>query len=245
MKTNQLFLPAAMAFMLFFGTSCFLDLNVISGKGSIVTETRNATNFTSIELQTAADVEIVKGNSFDISVSDYENIVGYLKTEVADNRLIIKKEPFSVNVWNSKAKVIVTMPDPLYSLTLAGSGNMKVRSTFNDLQFMLLSGSGNVELGCYCQLNKLEAQLVGSGNINATATGTVQSLYTKISGSGNIEFSQLKAKTGNCTISGSGNMYVYIEDKLEAFLSGSGDIVYSGNPTINSNLSGSGRVYKK
>ncbi|MDD4971209.1 MAG: DUF2807 domain-containing protein [Paludibacter sp.] len=242
MKTTKLFLPVIMAFMLFFSTSCFLDLNAISGSGSIVTENRTATDFTSIELQTAADVEIVKGNTYKVSVSDYENIIQYLNVEVVNNRLIIKKNPLTVNLWNSKAKVVVTMPDPLYSLKLAGSGTLKVNSAFNDLEFLLLTGSGNVDLKCNCQLDKLEATISGSGNMNAT--GTVQDLYTKISGSGNIRFSNMKATNATCTLSGSGNMYVYIEDKLEAFLSGSGDIVYSGSPSVNSNLSGSGHIYK-
>jgi len=241
MKKTNLFLPV-MVFVSLLSTSCILDLNAITGKGSIVTEKRNATNFTSVELQTAADVEIVKGNSFSVSVSDYENLIQYLVVEVVDNRLIIKKKPFTANLWNSKAKVMVTLPDPLYSMKLTGSGNMRVRSAFNDLGVMSLSGSGNIELKNDCQLKKLEVQISGSGNMNAT--GTVEDLYTKISGSGNISFTKLKAKTGNCTISGSGNTYVFIENKLDAYLSGSGDIVYSGTPSVNSHLSGSGHIYK-
>lgn len=244
MKAKDLFLPSVMVFMLFLGTSCFSNWNVISGSGSIVTEPRSAKNFTSIELQTAADVEIVKGDTFSVSVSDYENIIRYLTVEVVDNRLIIAKEDYTINLWNSRAKVIVTLPDPLYSLKLSGSGNMKVRSAFNDLQFLILSGSGNIELDCNCQLNKLEAQVSGSGNLNATGAATVQDLYTKVSGSGNIRLGQMKAKNANCTVSGSGNMYVLVGDKLDAFVSGSGDIVYSGNPVVNSHLSGSGHIHQ-
>jgi len=119
---------------------------------------------------------------------------------------------------------------------------MRVGSAFNDLELLTLSGKGNIELKNDCQLKKLEAQISGSGNMNAT--GTVEDLYTKISGSGNINFAKLKAKTGNCTISGSVNMYVFIENKLDVYLSGSGDIVYSGTPSVNSHLSGSGLIYK-
>ena len=242
MKRTNLFL-SILVLVLFISTSCIFDLNVISGKGNIVSEKRVASDFTSIELQSSADVEIVKGTSFNVSVSDYENILQYLTVEVVDNRLIIKKKPFTVNLWNSKAKVVVTMPDPLYSVKLSGSGNMKVNSTFNDLESLLLSGSGNIEVNSDCHLNKLNAQISGSGNINAI--GSVQELNTKISGSGNIRFSQMKAKTANCTISGSGNIYVFIEERLEAYLSGSGDIVYTGTPEVNSHLSGSGHVYKR
>lgn len=241
MKTMKLLLPI-LVIVLFISTSCIFDLNAISGKGNIVTENRQASNFTSIELQSSANVEIVKGTSFKVSVSDYENIIQYLSIEVVDSRLIIKKKPFTVNLWNSKAKVVVTLPDPLYSVKLSGSGNMKVNSTFNDLGFLILSGSGNIEVNNDCRLNKLEAQISGSGNINAI--GSVQELNSQISGSGNIRFSQLKAKTATCTISGSGNMYVFIEERLEAYLSGSGDIVYSGTPQVNTHKSGSGRVYK-
>jgi hypothetical protein len=242
MKTTKLLLPGILVFLLFVNTSCFLDLNAISGTGSIVTEKRNATDFTSIEMNTAADMEIVKGNSFSVTVSDYENIIRYLTVEVVNHRLIIKKNPLTVNLRNSKAKVVVTMPDPLYSLKMAGSGTMKVNSAFNDLKFMSLSGSGNVELKSSCRLAKLEATISGSGSMYAT--GTVQDLHTKITGSGNILFSTMKATNATCTLTGSGNMYVYIEKKLEAFLTGSGNIVYSGSPGVNSHLSGSGHISK-
>jgi hypothetical protein len=241
MKKTNLFLPV-MVFVLMLSTSCIFDLSAITGKGKIVTENRNAKDFTSVELQTAANVEIVKGNSFVVSATDYENLIQYLVVEVIDNRLIIKKKPNSPNLWNSKAKVMVTLPDPLYSMKLTGSGNIRVVSAFNDLGVLSLSGSGNIELKNDCRLKKLEAQISGSGNINAT--GTVEDLYAKISGSGNISFAKLIAKTGNCTISGSGNVYVFIENKLDAYLSGSGDIVYSGTPSVNSHLSGSGHIYK-
>ena len=241
MKKTNLFLPIMVSILLL-STSCILDLNAITGKGKIVTENRNAKDFTSVELQTAANVEIVKGNSFVVSATDYENLIQYLVVEVIDNRLIIKKKPNSPNLWNSKAKVMVTLPDPLYSMKLTGSGNIRVVSAFNDLGVLSLSGSGNIELKNDCRLKKLEAQISGSGNMNAT--GTVEDLYTKISGSGNISFAKLIAKTGNCTISGSGNVYVFIENKLDAYLSGSGDIVYSGTPSVNSHLSGSGHIYK-
>jgi len=243
MKTKNLFLSCFMICILFMSSSCIFDLKTITGKGSIVTESRNAKDFTSIELQTSADVEIIKGNTFNVKVSDYENLVQYMHVEVIDNRLIINKNPVSLNFRNSKAKVIVTLPDPLYSVKLAGSGNMKVLSAFNDLQHLFLSGSGNIELGCDCQLNKLDVLISGSGNINAI--GSVKDLYTKISGSGDIQFLQFKAKSANCTLSGSGNMVVNIEDKLEAYLSGSGDIAYLGAPIVNSHVSGSGRVFKK
>lgn len=242
MKTKDLLIPTIMVFVALFNASCFSEWNAVSGKGNIISESRSATDFNSIELQTAADVEVVKGDSFQVNVSDYENLIQYLTVEVTGNRLIIKKEPGSVNLWNSKAKVTVTLP-ALYSLKLSGSGNMNVRSPFNNLQSLTVLGSGNIGIASNCQLSQLEAQVTGSGNIDAV--GTVNELTTKISGSGNIHFAGLKAKNATCTVSGSGNMYVFIENQLDVYLSGSGDIVYYGTPVVNSYVSGSGRVYHK
>jgi hypothetical protein len=244
MKTKNIFLSATILFMTFLCSSCIFDFNVITGKGNVVTETRSAKDFTAIELKTGANMEIVKGNIFNVSVTDYENLVKYLSVEVVDCHLIIKKDPKSVHIWNSKAKVVVTMPDPLYSLQLSGSGNLNVLSAFHDLQLLLLSGSGNIGLRSDCQLNKLEANISGSGNINATGNLTVQNLSTRISGSGNIHLSQMKAKDADCSISGSGKMYLFIVDNLDAHISGSGNIIYSGTPKVNSHISGSGNVYK-
>jgi len=243
MNTKKIAFPVILSFLLFLNTSCFLDLNAISGSGSLVTQDRQATNFTSIELQTASDVEIVKGNTFHVSVSDYENLIQYLTVEVVDNRLIIKKKPTNISLVNSKAKVVVTLPDPLYSLKLTGSGTMQVNSAFNNLKYLLLTGSGKIDLKTSCRLDRLEATISGSGNIQGI--GSIQDLHTKISGSGNIVFSDMKAKTASCTLTGSGSMYVYVEDNLEAFLSGSGNIIYSGSPVVHSNRSGSGHISKK
>jgi len=40
-------------------------------------------------------------------------------------------------------------------------------------------------------------------------------------------------------------MDLAVEDKLDASLSGSGEIAYSGNAVVHSHVSGSGRIYKK
>ena len=52
-------------------SSCIAELFGVSGKGAIITENRTATNFHSIELLTSADVEVIKGDTFLVQVSDY------------------------------------------------------------------------------------------------------------------------------------------------------------------------------
>jgi hypothetical protein len=242
MKTKKMLLATFVVSLLVVNTSCLSDLNAISGKGNIVSETRYVSNFTSVELLTSANVEIVKGDTFDVQVSDYENIIEYIDLKMVGDKLIICTEPESANVWNSEAKIRITMPDILYSVKLGGSGTIKVGSAFNKLQYLSISGSGDINVAESCSLRRLETQITGSGNMKAF--GNVEVLKAKISGSGSMYLSNLKAKSATCTLTGSGKMFVNIENTLDAYLSGSGDIIYSGNPVVNSYLSGSGRVYK-
>lgn len=242
MKTTKILLSSLFGSLLLLNTSCLTDFNGISGRGIIVSEIRNVNEFTTVELHSSANVEILRGDVFEVEVSDYENIMDCMETKVVGTKLIIRKSPGSLNVWNSKAYIRITMPDTLFSVKLAGSGNMMVGPSFNVLQYATLSGSGNLKVTEMVSTKRLETQITGSGDLEVT--GQVQYLVARNSGSGNMKLSSLRAERASCTLEGSGNMFVTIEHTLEAFLSGSGDIIYSGNPIVNSYMSGSGRLYQ-
>lgn len=241
MKTKSL-LTSLFGSLLLLNTSCLSEFNGFSGRGNIVSEIRNVNQFTSVELHSSANVEIVLGDGFEVRVSEYENIMDCIETKVVGSKLIIRKSPGSVNVWNSKANIRITMPDTLFSVKLAGSGNISVGPLFNELQYVTLSGSGNILVSEIVHSISLEAQITGSGDLKVS--GNVQYLVARNSGSGNLKLSGLRALRALCTLEGSGNMFVTIEHSLEAYLSGSGDIIYSGNPVVNSYMSGSGRLYQ-
>ena len=241
MKTTKLCMT--LAILPLFLTSCISDWNVIAGKGNIITESRSATNFTTVELQSAANVEIVKGNDFSVNVSDYDSLVQYTVVKVDGNRLIIKKEPEDVNIFSLSTKVTITMPDSLYSTALAGSGKINIDPSFTKLNSVTLLGSGLITIRQNCQLEKLNAQIMGSGVISAK--GTVNDLTCTIGGSGSVQFVNLVATKAKCTITGSGSMFVSVVDKLDILLTGSGSVFYSGNPTVSSSELGSGKVYKR
>ena len=102
-------------------SSCVSNWFGVTGKGSIVTENRQVSSFNNVDLTGAADVEITKGDSLVVKVSNYENIIQYLYLEVEDNTLIIRNEPETTILFNSKAKVQITMPFiPIISLPWPG-----------------------------------------------------------------------------------------------------------------------------
>jgi hypothetical protein len=232
----QIFVIALLSFLF---TSC-TDWFGISGSGEIVTETRKVSDFKSIDLLTSADVEIVKGDSFKVEVSDYENIVQHLSLKVVAHNLVVSVSPITTVLVNSKAKVMITMPDSLSSISITGSGDVTLNSAFKDLDLFIITGSGNINATKNLSIKKMTASILGSGNI--TAKGNVETLTTLISGSGDIDFSNLTSKTADCSTTGSGNTYVNVTNTLKVNITGSGNIEYTGSPDISSNISGSGVV---
>jgi hypothetical protein len=53
----------------------------------------------------------------------------------------------------------------------------------------------------------------------------------------------MKAQKARCRVSGSGNIALNVSKELDASISGSGDIRYSGNPpSVRTKVSGSGDI---
>jgi hypothetical protein len=231
----------------FLFTSCVSEWFGISGKGKIATESRAAKDFQSVQLLTSADVTIEKDTLFYVSVEDYDNIVKYISAKVVNGTLIITTYPSSTILTNSKAKVHITMPDSLLNLTIAGSGNIDVYSSFKTIkdkqQTFQTNGGGSITLHEPISLNGVIATIMGSGNI--TATGSAKILTTSTSGSGNMYFSNMAIEDVKSVITGSGSVYVNATKTLNGKISGSGNIEYTGSPSITSTITGSGNIFNK
>ena len=67
-----------------------------------------------------------------------------------------------------------------------------------------------------------------------------------ISGSGDFSGFDLNADNTEVSISGSGNVEVVSNSSIKAYVSGSGDVDYKGNPDKeDTKVSGSGRISSK
>ena len=234
-------IQSAVLFVIAFAfSSCFGDLLGISGTGNIVKQTISLKDFQSVSLNNSATVDIVKGDSFKVEISDYENLVKYLSVKVTDHVLMISTDPIYTLLTNSQAKVTITMPDSLTAVTLSGSGDINLNSAFKDFKSAIILGSGNIRANQNLNIAVLNASILGSGNISAK--GNVNALTALISGSGNLLLSGLNAVTANCSITGSGNINVAVSNSLKATISGSGSVTYSGTATVDASITGSGKV---
>jgi cytoskeletal protein CcmA (bactofilin family) len=132
------------------------------------------------------------------------------------------------------------------------SGNIECESFFADISgsvrtnVMVNSKETNIEISGSGRFNgniecdNFFAHISGSANINIT--GNTEKADIRISSSGKFNGAEFRITNCSANISGSGEINIFVEDSLDGKVSGSGNIKYRGNPRLNLEKTGSGRI---
>jgi len=127
-------------------------------------------------------------------------------------------------------------------IKVSGSGDVDVSGIRGNLGIEV-NGSGDVT-ATGLQLETCSLKVTGSGDVELK--GRTNQLTMVVAGSGDITAGGLAAVSVNARNTGSGDAFVNAIDKLEVSLSGSGDLGYTGNPTVlKVSAAGSGDVYRR
>jgi hypothetical protein len=191
--------------------------NAIHGSGVSKTETRAVGSFSKIDLAGSPGVEVTVGSDTSVAVTTDDNILPTIETTVEGDTLHI----------NSKQS---------YNTSLGVKVNVKVPS----LNGVSISGSGDIHV-MGLQTGDMDASVTGSGDV--TLSGAVDRLRAHIVGSGDLQAGELAAKNVRVTVTGSGDAAVRATEELNASVTGSGDVRYSGHPAqVKKSITGSGNI---
>ena len=218
----------------------------VKGNGNVVTIERSTSDYDEVAVAGWFDVELVSGTEGELTLRGEENLLEYIKTEVKDDKLVIKVKN-GVNLrpssWGNDGGIKVTVPiEEVEAVSLSGSGDVVSETVLRADNFSTrVSGSGDVNLNI--EAETVEASLSGSGDI--VLSGNTKDFEVRVSGSGDVKAYELNANNVEATISGSADIRVTANEMLVARVSGSGDIHYRGDPKkIDSKASGSGEISK-
>jgi hypothetical protein len=132
------------------------------------------------------------------------------------------------------------------TLVIGTTGSFTTRSPMNvqvsvpSLTAVTLSGSGEISVS-KIETARLTVTLPGSGVLYASGTAT--RLDVTLGGSGLAQLSNLIARDAHAAVTGSGLIRVTATANLNATVSGSGAVIYSGNPSqVTRNVTGTGAV---
>ena len=204
-------------------------------------EMRKLPAFSKLKTGGSWDVVIQKGDSPEVKLESKNMDLDRVVTEVKNNTLDVYLE--KGNYRNVDLKVYITYVD-LESIQSGGSGNFKSQSNLmaSDLDISI-SGSGNAYFE-NIEADDLTISMSGSGNVHING-GNAGQVKLEQSGSGNFKAIDLHSEQANISKSGSGNVSIGVDESLSVHSSGSGNVHYRGNPSVNDvRISGSGKVVK-
>jgi hypothetical protein len=221
--------------LLFTLSSC---VNCVEPEGKIKTLNIKLDNFSRIDIEIPANIKIIVGDSAKITISAPESIVSQILTIVKRDRLNL--EGNICKVKNNQINIQITTPN-LSALKIKGSASVYSETPIKtDELIMKINGSGSIALNVFA--NSIISDISGTGDININ--GTCQDLVVDISGSGNFKGLGLNTYKAKVYIEGSGTASVVALNKLNAKVDGSGEVKYSGEPNLDINISGSGKITK-
>jgi len=210
------------------------------GSGKVISETRKASNFDSIEVSYPAQVFVSQGSSESVKIEAEDNVLPGLKTEVRDDTLkIYYQAQNDKHVNPTKTVKITIVVKELKDINFESAGELTLDGIEADDLNVSVSGAGNLELNDITAHN-LSVDLSGAGSM--TASGKSDDLHITISGFGSYEGKDMHSKTADVDLSGAGSATLWVDEELDAQISGAGSINYYGTASVSKSISGIGGV---
>lgn len=216
---------------------------IVNSKMHRTDDERRVSGFSGITVSGRHNVYITMSNTESLRLEGDADAINEIETKVENGVLKIRnKKQINNRRWNNTGKVnIYIQAKNLNNLVLSGSGDVEVNGKVKSANLNnTISGSGSISINI--DAGNYNAVISGSGEISAK--GNAKNARITIAGSGDFDGSSLKTSNANAKVSGSGDISLIADKQLEAIMSGSGDIRYGGNASVKSTKSGSGNISK-
>jgi hypothetical protein len=190
----------------------------IVGSGRIVSQQLQVSSFSGIRVTGTAKVFIQQDTAQSLRLESDDNIIGRITTSVNNGVLLVGLEQGSYS--NVTINVYASMKSVEKLETIGAAEFVTVRPIIADDVLCSISGAGKI-----------------------TLSGTTSGQTVQISGAGEVHNGELFSANSSVVITGTGSVEVNVTRQLDAVISGSGSIVYLGNPQIvNKTVTGIGTI---
>lgn len=222
-------------------TSCSRSETNVNEKTNVITENRKVSEFEQILYNGNGNLFISQGEEESVRIEGDKDVISMITTIVIDKALHIdyKKGIPANQEFITKPVNIYVQVKSIEELRLAGTGNIIGTTPLQTHALKLsISGSGNASIDV--NGHKLVTILSGSGKFEIKGKTENQDIW--ISGSGIYQGLELVSNIANVNITGSGAVYVNVQDEMEVHISGAGVVIYKGKPRIHQTIAGSGNI---
>ena len=201
----------------------------------------NLAPFQSIETVGPQDVVITYGDAQSVRAEGSPEARALMGVVVEDGVLKIRPRTGGWQ-WNwggiNSATYYVTLPR-LNSVTLNGSGDIRIDKAEGDAFTSIIEGSGDLSIGSL-KVDRAAFTITGSGSI--TAAGTARDTQVTVSGPGDLSARALQTKTASILVNGPGDVKLSADEHVNGSVNGPGDVDISGSAQCTISEAGPGDV---
>lgn len=216
-------------------------------KNQVTTKNKTITNVTSLDIDIPGNVTIETAQESSVAITADDAILECIDITDANRKLIInyavkcQEKSKSEYSFPSDATITIVIKTPFID-RVSVNGNANVNASLKDSKIVTLVVSKTGAITAEVASNELIGRISGSGTI--TVKGTAFSQTVEITGSGTFNGKEVSGNVGEVLVSSSGKTIINVSEVLKVKGTGSGDVLYSGSPSLTITKSGSSKVTK-
>jgi len=208
----------------------------IEGSENIISEKRDLSGFTKIDVGQAINIELMQGDSFLVEVETNDNVMPYLATEVSGSTLKIFYDKKFNSIKNTETKVKITLPE-LLAIESSSASTVKSQTIFLGSKITIkASSASNLDFDLEYDIVNVDA----SSASEITLKGLALESNFEASSASIIDAKDLKSNKVEANSSSAGNITVFPIKELTANASSGSVVTLKNKPQFETVKSSSG-----
>ncbi|HMH21183.1 MAG TPA: head GIN domain-containing protein [Puia sp.] len=216
----------------------------VRGNGNMKTEEHSVSNFKNVEVSGAMNVYVSQGaeGQHSVKIEGDENLLQFIEMTQDGDKIIVRTR-HGFNLEPTKEIRVYVSTAVYNSIDVSGACNIIGEEKINNPEDLKLRVSGAGDIKMEVDAPSVKAGVSGGGSINLR--GQTKDVELDLTGAGDAHCYELLSENTRVDISGAGSAEVYASVKLDATVSGAGEVSYKGNAgSVSQHVSGAGSVNK-
>lgn len=213
----------------------------LRGDGKLLREERTLHSFDKIHIDGTFFIILYQSEEESVSIEADGNLLPYINTEVNQGELRVSFEQ-GVNLSQFKKMNVTIHLKDLHKLYLKGENIVKSEGQLilNHLD-IIKKGSGTLDLNLSCET--LTTKAYNSGSL--ILVGATHKVEIFNMSKGKIYAKKLIGQYSSIQVTGTGNVTAHAEEEIDIFVTGTGSLLYTGEPKVSRYfVTGKGKVKK-
>lgn len=223
---------------LLFTISYITSCRYKTGSGNIISEKRNISSFTGVNISGGFDVEIRKGEITEVKIEADDNIIKDIETRVEGDELKINYEK-NTNLRDVHMKIFITAAE-INHIKASASADIVVKNQLTSTRKISIQSSSGSTINAAIDAPEVMANCSSGADI--VLSGRTKTFTADVSSGASIKASGLMSESTIAEASSGASANVHASVNLKASASSGGNIHYKGGGAVSKNESSGGSV---